>query len=53
VVARKYELSGAGIINVVQSCCLEALDRGDAVIGWQDILRGVRKEFMKEGRILQ
>ncbi|MCB0555176.1 MAG: ATP-binding protein, partial [Phaeodactylibacter sp.] len=51
-ISRKYELSGAGIINVVQFCCLEALKRGGQSILMEDLLAGIRKEFMKEGRVL-
>lgn len=47
----KYELSGSGIINVVQFCCLEALGRGEDTIKFSDISGGIRKEFLKEGKI--
>jgi len=49
--AKKYELSGSGIINVVQYCCLETLGRGEKVIKSEDLNQGIRKEFLKEGRL--
>lgn len=52
MIAQKYELSGAEIMNVVQYCCLRALERGDQNITASDIIIGVKKEFLKEGKIL-
>jgi hypothetical protein len=51
--SRKYELTGAGIINVVQYCCLESLRRGDSTLNMEDLIAGIKKEFMKEGRLFQ
>lgn len=51
-IAKKYDLTGAGIISVVQTCCLEALSRDEVRVTEADIIKGIRKEFMKEGRIL-
>lgn len=50
-IAGKFELSGSGIINVVQYCCLNALSRKNREIDYQAILSGIRKEFLKEGKI--
>ena len=52
-VAQKFELSGGEITNVVQTCCLVALDRGDLVVTNTDIMEGIRKEYFKEGRIMR
>lgn len=49
-IARTYELSGAGIMNVVQFCCLQALDKGSETVTLDMIKAGARKEFGKEGR---
>lgn len=51
-VAEKYELAGGSIINVVQFASLMALDRGEEVIRYKDILEGIRKEFKKEGKTI-
>ncbi|MCB0844629.1 MAG: ATP-binding protein, partial [Bacteroidetes bacterium] len=49
--SKKYELSGSGIVNVVQYCCLESLGRGDFMVNSDDIKKGIRKEFHKEGKL--
>ena len=46
-----YEMSGGSIINVVQYCSVLAYSRGDSTIRKEDILEGIRKEFLKEGKI--
>lgn len=51
--AQKYELSGAGILNVVQYACLRTLEKGSKHISEKDILDGIIKEFGKEGRIIK
>jgi AAA+ superfamily predicted ATPase len=50
-VARKYELTGAHIMNVVQYTCLRALDRGDHKIMAVDIETGTQREIGKEGKV--
>jgi hypothetical protein len=49
-IAKKYELSGAHIINIVQYVCLQALSRNTQIIQMNDILLGVRRELVKEGK---
>ena len=49
-IARKYEITGANIINVVQFACLKALSRNDVVIRQKDIESGIGREFNKEGK---
>lgn len=51
-IARKYELTGASIINVVQYCCLSALRKNSLVIRLPEMIAGIRKEFAKEGKIV-
>ncbi len=51
-IAKKYELTGSNIINVVQYCCLEALGTQKKIIEKIDVLNGIRKEYLKEGRIM-
>lgn len=50
--ARKHELAGGSIINVVQYSCLAALKRNSRTILLKDIHTGIRKEFSKEGKTL-
>lgn len=51
-VAARYELTGAGIMNVTQYCAVEALaDRSCAVTSRQ-LEAAILREFTKEGRIV-
>ena len=50
-IARKYELTGAHIMNVVQYTCLQALDRGDHRIQAVDLETGIQREMGKEGKV--
>ncbi|EKF01526.1 ATPase, AAA family [Tolypothrix sp. PCC 7601] len=47
-----YELTGSDILNIVQHCCLQALQRGDAVIHHEDILDAIKRELNKAGKIM-
>ncbi len=48
--AREYELSGGGIVNVLRYACLQAVTRKPQIIQMQDLLDGMRRELHKEGR---
>ncbi|MBD2236996.1 ATP-binding protein [Aulosira sp. FACHB-113] len=47
-----YELTGSDILNIVQHCCLQALQRGDVVIHHEDILDAIKRELNKAGKIM-
>jgi DNA polymerase III delta prime subunit len=47
-----YELTGADIMNVVQHCCLQALQRGNAMIYETDLIHAIKRELSKAGKIL-
>jgi AAA+ superfamily predicted ATPase len=49
-IAEKYELAGGAIINVTRYASLMALKRRSNIILKKDILAGIRKEFLKEGK---
>lgn len=51
-IADKYELTGANIMNVVHFACLEALAEGSDIISLKMITEGIRKEFLKEDKVL-
>ena len=50
-IANKYEMTGGAIINVTRYCALMAMKRGSKNILQKDLLKGIRKEFEKEGKI--
>lgn len=49
-IAEKYELAGGAIINVTRYASLMALKRNSHLILKKDLLTGIRKEFLKEGK---
>jgi AAA+ superfamily predicted ATPase len=51
-IARQYELAGGSILNVVQYASLMALNRNEKLVFMDDILNGIRKEYLKEGRTM-
>jgi AAA+ superfamily predicted ATPase len=46
--AKQYEMSGAAILNAMQFSTLQAFARGDRKLTQEDLLDGIRKEYMKE-----
>lgn len=51
--AQKFELTGAEIINIVQYACLRALGENREQLFYADLHAGIKREFLKEGRILR
>jgi DNA polymerase III delta prime subunit len=48
-IARKHELSGGSIVNVLRHACTQAAAR-EAAIGESDLKAGIARELLKEGR---
>ena len=51
-IASRYELSGGSIINVVRYATLTALTRDSRKILLADIIDGIKREYIKEGRTI-
>jgi len=51
-IARRYELTGGAIMNAVRYASLEALRLGGNVITLGSIQQGVRRELVKEGKVV-
>ncbi|RUT67881.1 ATP-binding protein [Flavobacterium cupreum] len=51
-IAEQYELAGGAIINVLRYCALKAIQQNETIVGFQDLLEGIRREFKKENRTL-
>lgn len=49
-IAKNYDMAGGAITNVLRYCGLKALSREDNVILQEDIIAGIRKELIKEGK---
>jgi hypothetical protein len=47
-----YELTGADVMNVVQHCCLQSLQRGNPLICGDDLVQAIRREFSKSGKVI-
>lgn len=51
-ISQQYELTGASIMNVVQYCCIVALEKGVEAISLENLQNGIRNELVKEGKII-
>lgn len=51
-IAKKYEISGGSILNVVRYCSLMTMGRNSDIITLDDLMTGIRKEFWKEGKTI-
>lgn len=52
-ISRKYHLTGANIVNVIQFAGLQTLEKKSRHISSDDLLRGIRKEYEKEGKTMR
>lgn len=52
-IARQHELTGSNIVNIIQYCSLVALKSGDHSLSLQQLLSGIRKEYLKENRLFK
>lgn len=50
--AKKYTITGANIVNIVQYACLQTLASGSEKIKESFIIEGIKREYMKEGKTL-
>lgn len=50
-IAREHILSGGSIMNVIRFASLRALKAGDSVITNDDVIQGIRRECIKEGKV--
>ncbi|MEM8907890.1 MAG: ATP-binding protein, partial [Bacteroidota bacterium] len=48
--AQRYKLTGANINNIVQYCCYLAREQAQTQIDQDLLLKGIRREFEKEGK---
>jgi AAA+ superfamily predicted ATPase len=52
-ISRKYHLTGANIVNVVQFAGLQTLAQDQKEINASSLLDGIRKEYEKEGKMIR
>lgn len=51
-IAMKYELTGGTIMNVIRYSSLMSLKRSENIITLSDIEKGIKREYLKEGKII-
>jgi AAA+ superfamily predicted ATPase len=51
-IAARYELAGAGIINVTQYCLIEALADGSCLVDLKRLHAAILREYIKEGKVV-
>ncbi|WP_205703515.1 ATP-binding protein [Hymenobacter radiodurans] len=51
-VAARYELTGAGILNVAHYCAIEALADKSNLLTLQHLEKGILREYAKEGKVV-
>ena len=49
-VSQRYKLSGANIMNIVQYCCLAAMEQKQNEISMGLLTQGIQRELSKEGK---
>ena len=52
-IAQKYQLTGANIVNVIHYAALQTLKKESQTILAADLLKGIQKEYEKEGKMLR
>lgn len=52
-IAQKYNITGANIVNVVQYAGLKTLEKKSKEILKEDLLKGIQKEYEKEGKMIR
>ena len=52
-IARKYDLTGANIVNVIQFAGLKTLKKKSNTVAAEDLLKGIQKEYLKEGKMMR
>jgi SpoVK/Ycf46/Vps4 family AAA+-type ATPase len=51
-IARKYDVNGANIVNIIHFACLKTLESSSKTIRLSDLLTGIQKEYVKEGKMI-
>ncbi|MHC1775859.1 MAG: ATP-binding protein [Lentimicrobium sp.] len=51
-IASRYELSGAGIVNVTHFCALECVAENTKTLSLQRLENAILREYIKEGRVV-
>jgi len=50
--SKKYDITGANIVNVIQFACLKTLKEKNKTIHLKHLIQGIKKEYGKDGKIM-
>jgi AAA+ superfamily predicted ATPase len=50
--SKKYDITGANIVNIIQYACLRTLEDENENINLRHLLQGIKKEYAKEGKMM-
>ena len=50
-IARKYDLTGSNIVNIIQYCSLQVLHQKSNILTRILLMEGIKREYLKEDRI--
>ncbi|MEN2399241.1 ATP-binding protein [Flavobacterium sp. MC2016-06] len=50
--SKKYDITGANIVNIIQYACLRTLEDDNKNIKLDHLLQGIKKEYAKEGKMM-
>jgi hypothetical protein len=50
--SKKYDITGANIVNIIQYACLRTLEEEKENINLNHLLQGIKKEYIKEGKMM-
>ena len=51
-IAQEYEITGGGIVNVLKYCAIQAAEHDSKIVKFDDLKEGIRKELLKEGKMI-
>ena len=51
-IAQKFEVNGANIVNIIHYACLKTIGNNSTTISYSDLLNGIQKEYIKEGKMI-
>jgi len=51
-IAQKFEVNGANIVNIIHYACLKTIENNSRTISYSDLLNGIQKEYVKEGKMI-
>jgi glycosylphosphatidylinositol transamidase (GPIT) subunit GPI8 len=50
--SKKYDITGANIVDIIQYACLKTLEEKNKTIQLKHLIQGIKKEYTKDGKIM-